>query len=831
MSPDKTITCDHAAISMESAANPSDRRQVWFLQRPRSVQWTFSSGQFLLLLCALVFAMFPGVVLGKQIFVCRDFGLFSYPVALFQRQCFWRGELPLWDPYNLCGVPFLAQWNTMCLYPPALFYLLLPLTWALPMFCLLHLVWGGFGMFQLARQWTGNNLAAALAGIVFSFNGLTLNFLMWPSHIATWSWLPWLLWIYPMAWREGGRKLACAALVGSLQMLAGGPETILLTWSLLVLLLVSDLVNGPRQQNSRLTQTLSNTRRFFALILLVALISAVQLLPFLRLLAHSQRDAGYSALAANWSMPAWGWVNFLVPLFRMTPTPEGLFLQPGQYWTSSYYVGIGTVLLAVLGLWYSRECRVRVLGLLVLLGLLLALGEHGFVYPIVRTWLPGVGLVRYPIKFVMLTVALAPLLAAWGLAAILQQSGSAAHSQYPPSSLGAPLRSLALRGSFFSAFLLLALIAAVLAYGRTSGSMAWPECFTSGLSRAGFLLLITAAFWLLCRKKVDSRATQLPTLAGVMLVLLCWLDLLTHVPSQNPTALPRVFAQGWARNQQHWSSLHLGDARAMISPEAVAALKFHAVSNPGNTFLLQRLGLLADCNLLDGVPEVHGFFSLAPAQINEVTSALYVLTNRDFSPLLDFMGVRLISAPGDPFQWESRSSAMPLISAGQRPVSVDDRTAFVALSQTHTDLRQVVLLPPETRVTAGASAVPTAQVLEPAYQDSRISFNTLSPEPTLVTIAQTYDAGWHAYLDGHPTPLWRANYAFQALQVPAGPHHVELKYQDWAFRTGVILSLLGALLWLGLLLPGCGVKPRRGGRLVAVPRPHVVRSPAPPVNP
>src|SRR6266850_3924915 len=84
-------------------------------------------GRFALVLGLLIFAAFPQVVLGLQTFVVRDFGFFAYPLAHFQRECFWRGELPLWNPYNNCGVPFLAQWNTMPLYPPALIYLLLPL--------------------------------------------------------------------------------------------------------------------------------------------------------------------------------------------------------------------------------------------------------------------------------------------------------------------------------------------------------------------------------------------------------------------------------------------------------------------------------------------------------------------------------------------------------------------------------------------------------------------------------------------------------------------------------------------------------------------------------
>src|SRR5277367_5403443 len=102
--------------------------------------------RFALVLAALVFAAFWNVLLGLDTFAVRDFGIFSYPVAFFQRQCFWKGQLPWWNPFNCCGLPFLAQLNTLSLYPLSLIYLLLPLTWSLPFFCLLHLFLGGMGM-------------------------------------------------------------------------------------------------------------------------------------------------------------------------------------------------------------------------------------------------------------------------------------------------------------------------------------------------------------------------------------------------------------------------------------------------------------------------------------------------------------------------------------------------------------------------------------------------------------------------------------------------------------------------------------------------------------
>ena len=94
--------------------------------------------QFAIVLGLLIFAAFPQVLLGLQTFVVRDYGFFAYPLAHYQRECFWRGEVPLWNPLNNCGVPFLAQWNTMPLYLPALIYLVLPLPWSLSFFCLAH---------------------------------------------------------------------------------------------------------------------------------------------------------------------------------------------------------------------------------------------------------------------------------------------------------------------------------------------------------------------------------------------------------------------------------------------------------------------------------------------------------------------------------------------------------------------------------------------------------------------------------------------------------------------------------------------------------------------
>ena len=377
----------------------------------RARDW-FTPLRFGILLALLVFAAFPQVILGLETFVARDFGFFAYPLAHFQRECFWHGELPFWDPYNNCGVPFLAQWNTMPLYPPSLIYLTLPLAWSLSFFCLLHLWFAGLGMFFLARRWTGNNFAAAFAGTVFAFNGFTLNLLMWPSHMATFSWMPWVVLTAGLAWREGGWKIFLAAIVSALQMLAGGPETIFLTWLIVAALWFQQFIIGGRDASS--PSRAAMLWRFPLVISLVIALCAAQLLPFLDLVAHAQRESGFADL--RWSMPGRGWANFLVPMAFGSTHTEGIFFQHDQYWTSSYYLGVGALWLALLALACVRDRRVWLLGTIAVAGLIFALGENTPVLPALRKLIPQLSFITYPIKYISVVIFAAPLLAAFALA-------------------------------------------------------------------------------------------------------------------------------------------------------------------------------------------------------------------------------------------------------------------------------------------------------------------------------------------------------------------------------------------------------------------------------
>ena len=77
---------------------------------------------------------------------------------------------------------------------------------------------------------------------------------------------------------------------------------------------------------------------------------------------------------------------------------------------------------------------------------------------------------------------------------------------------------------------------------------------------------------------------------------------------------------------------------------------------------------------------------------------------------------------------------------------------------------------------------------------SRISAHQIEAEvdaitPSMVVLSQAYYHPWKAFVDDRPVRLWRANHAFQALEIPPGKHRVVLKYRDAAFALGSAISL------------------------------------------
>ncbi len=725
--------------------------------KPNFAEIIVTPKRFSIFLALLVFASFPQVVLGLETFIARDFGFFAYPLAYFQQECLRHGELPFWNPYNNCGVPFLAQWNTMPLYPPALFYLTLPLTWSLGMFSLMHLWWAGIGMYFLARRWTGNDFAAAFAGTVFAFNGFTLNLIMWPSHMATFSWMPWVVLLAERAWRDGWQWIILTAFTSAFQMLAGGPEIILFTWLIVSALWLQQFIHGESPRSAMLW-------RFPLVVALVISLTLIQLLPFFDLVAHAQRTTGFADL--RWSMPPFGLANFLVPMAFGNSATEGIFFQHGQYWTSSYYLGIGTLWLALLTLLCLHERRVWLLGGLAIAGLIFALGENTPVLPTVRKVVPQLSVITYPIKYISASIFATPLLAAFALA-----NFSKAQKRLLPLGIA-----------------LIALLVGILLWTQFEPQPGdEPKAaLYNGFSRVCFFIITGTILFALTRKATSASLRFAP----LLLLLVAWADVFTHQPAQNPTVPPWIYSPNLARNKLALKPQPaLGGARVMVSPQAANEFVCFAAHEPKNNFLTKRLAYCANANVLDAVPKVDGFFSLTPRENDVVLSLFYSTTNANYPGLENFLGVAHITAPTEIFQWRARANFQPLVTAGQKPVFLDDSNTLAALTQNSFDGGKVVFLQEQSRILIAVTNQTAANILNSSFGNNSVDIEAAASAPSLVVVAQTYYHNWKAEVDGKATPLLRANVAFQAVAIPAGSHKIHLFYKDHAFEIGAAISV------------------------------------------
>ena len=630
-----------------------------------------------------------------------------------------------------------------------------------------------------------------------------------------------------------------------------------------------------------ITNHFSLLTRFAAVIFLITGLCAAQLLPFFQLLSLSQRSG--DAVNTFWSLPGWGWVNLFFPLFMNFQTEQGVFVMIGQSFFPSIYLGIVPLTLALLAAWRIGLRRVESGGALVpaicnrrpeatdsraapddsnptdggckpparapgaipispehptavwevrllagatLLAVLLAMGDNFVLWRWLREVLP-LGIMRFPVKVLLLAAFTVPLLAAWGVK-LLFDSPSVERVE-ESQRIGPEIKA----GYGVIGCICLLGVTVILLNGEFPSAPQTAELLRKKTIRAltGELVfavtLISIPLFLFYAKQRLDKATYLMTL--VMLPL-CGAS---YQPDLTPTIPAHAFQPDLAA-AYHASkgaltpAPKLGESRLMLSPLAERALHTRMVPKFFDDFIGQRLAFWGNLNLLDGLPKVNGASTLVTREWNDVEYFLYGTTNPAPANLMDFLGVTHTTKAGELMQWERRTNAMPLVSAGQQVVHGDDATKIFLPNLRRGDWNplETVFITDDaaakftTRVEAIARVrhfQPRAGGLQPpsagdesngrrlqvagtdADTASLIVIDAEAAAPTVVVVAQTFYPGWRATVNGQPAPVLRANHAFQAIPIPAGKSIVRLDYVDWPFRIGAgisLLTLLGCcLLW------------------------------------
>jgi len=273
-------------------------------------------------------------------------------------------------------------------------------------------------------------------------------------------------------------------------------------------------------------------------------------------------------------------------------------------------------------------------------------------------------------------------------------------------------------------------------------------------------------------------------------MLFIWLDFMTGIPRQNPTVATSVFGPGMLA-QKMAPLPQPGQTRAFMTKLSHDVVYGSMLTDTYNDFLGRRFALLGDCNILDDVPVPDGFYSLYIKEQHTLFEWFFLSPTNAFpTGLADFLGISKISDPEKMLAWQSRPTYLPFCSIGAKPEFIELSNTPAFLFSKDFDPRKTVFLPPEAEGELKDIGVANGTIREVNFKAQRIELKEEANAPAMLVLSQAYYHPWHASIDGKPARIFRANYAFQALEVPGGLHEVTLVYDDLIFHIGLVISVL-----------------------------------------
>lgn len=769
-----------------------------------------------------------------------------------------HGQWPLWNPFSFGGQPFLAAGQAGPLYPLNALYALLPLATALKASAWLHACLAALGMYGYSWQLTRSRCAACLAGSSFATCGFLLGHQIHTQMFDAFCWAPWAAWATERLlcaatprWPAGIRLAVPLALA----VLAGHPQAVfqILVW-LALQTSTALLVHRPRPWRGALAVAFGS--------LLGLGLAAPQWLPTLALVHYSDRVHPDPAFLLEGSFPPSGWLQLLTPVGDawQPASLDALQWLVGSrlFWEYTCYAGLITLLLAVAAVGALRRPAGPALRLTLTTGVsaLLALGDNG---PL-GAWLvhaPGFNLFRIPARYTgLLDLGLAPLAAltlarlmagvpadlhlrrwlrgaalaaitglaaawwagplrdapAWTLAsaaAMCALLGLVLNLPLPRRWLGLLVTGLAVADSTVHAALLAPFVLVPAApYAHPSATVRYVRAHLPSADPYGKV----AALGETSLAYDQAAAFQIPAINGYDSLVPDWYDRYVALTWND-----------WTLFNQPRSLLDALDVRYLVTPaDQPLPTPAPGVTDHWQTWLavppdgtglqvhLQPFTTQWDDRPLCAITLTSGGHSMTEWLYNLPTTE-YFLPFPAGWPRGQLLQVTVVNE-----SWNTafRLDNLAVSSAHSRPVNapVQPVLAPQPWPAVWSDGRETVWANPHP--TAPAWLVPAGQPVTQHgpgsvhlvhWQANASSWLTDAPAHSELVLAQTYDPGWHAWVDGHPVTVQPLSGAYSplltAVAVPAGQHVVQLTYRPlgwragWALAGGSVAVVAAGLLW------------------------------------
>lgn len=703
-----------------------------------------------------------------------------YPMAWYGFKMLSSGRVPLWDPYQLCGLPFMAVPHTGLFYLGNLPYLFFDTDIAIEIALVSHLVFAGLGMWLLARSLHLTGAGGLAGALTFMWSGWMMHYVQQASLVSAMCWLPMTVYLIERTIRGSASASLGVVFAVASQVFNGATEDFVYNMQVGALYALFRL----GQLGFRGLWCVLGRRAALLLGCVAAgiLLSAPQLVPSMELAAQSVRSAGSVSprAAATGSIP---------PAILLLGTLAAI----GQV-----KVGLLPVLGLPLGLGSRRFQNVWLFSLTtVIFAALLIIG--GRVYGLYHATLLG-GLFRTPAKFLHVWSFAQGLMAAIALTQLHHWRLLPTRRLWPKAGwilcltvLGAAVYWLARHGP--SNNYLTASFGLLLVFGLSAN-----PTLRAGVISALLLLHGTTVFLGIDDISVSyTRPIAFPR--GLMDGYKVALEQLKRAVGHERVYLSSRFRfnVGLQPKQGMMKELRVVEDYEALSQQRYAEFFEHASRKPRDWFTFAGyygLGEQSQWKLLD-------LTSTRYYVVDEAEEANRFLAAAASTPegSKDF---RLVLIVGQFVRVYERLPYLPRAYYVSTARVLDSPQRVLATLEDHGfDPQREVLLEdaPQLTATSVAPEDGSATVHFIADETERVVINVQAPKPGFLVLTDAFYPGWRAFADGRELPIYRANYLFRAVAVGTGQTQVTFEYRPSSFRLGLILGGATAvsIVMIGLL--------------------------------
>lgn len=820
----------------------------------------------------LVAFYFPWLT-GAKTFYQSDLQYYFEPLCSYLGKSYAHGRVPLWNPYLFCGMSQVAVASPGALYPLNALFALSSFSQALAAYMILHQMIAAVGSYLLISRLGWGRLSAVVGGLGAALSGYMFSAIMNFTLMSTAAWIPLLFFLLEHIGhkytRTNMRWVIAAAFCMGIFVVSGRPEI----WvpgvgAVCYYLIVSTLYFHRNSDTwSDAIMLLCWRAAGCGLGLLMA---APMLLPVLEWLQISNRAFGMEPqYVFLWSANWYDWLGLALaqPLGDITilDAPYADFIRTRQGaipFLPSCYLGPVLLTLAFFGLcdgkWKGKFCIVGA----GIFAALLALGKYTAVAPLLLKAFPVIALFRYPVKLMILPVLCLCMMAARGAFVVSKKQISllalvasfaiwaevliTALSFVVSDDLHYLVRSVPVETASFS-MAKLHQIQVLLGNGLTMVSL------------VGLGVVILAAVYRLGRLQGIAWATSIIAATVITLVQACW-QYPTHTQDSSYYRQKSWLAEDLKK-------LTSNDARGAEFRFRILPLIFGPLACPDcarlkglaqeKAYYQHSRFMLEENETLDfGIPSVQGYESAKTGPFDLYASAAIMSSRvwpyRQLDTLISDAPVwRLCKISSAAYVYTECGpgnvmlATVPQLDKRWFELIKEDLTSNVRIYRCRDVFPRAFFAPSVKWVNnwrglrAELTSLNPAITLDTVYVknnepgeipinnvprqdiDRGIAFSEDEPEHVglhvtcdnqrLLVLTDMHYSGWQAYIDGHKTPILKANGFFKAVVVPPGTHHIEFKFEPLSLYLG-LAGAGGAVAMCGLLLafsrrPACSVTP------------------------